>query len=221
LLRCIEPPRREGHRRRRDPGAARHGYGDRVPHADSPLPPRPAGRGGAARAQGKQGAARRHRRRTRQCDFLSGRGIHGRRLLALTETGYKLGRTTMAFHTAAVFEPARMPISVDFRRASRIALARHALRDANIAGLADWLRLARLEADPLRLGTLLFDAALARGGIFHVNARSWEIDGNHLWDDLAALLSYIANRPAVRYLTNSEVLAFISPGARPGRATDA
>jgi hypothetical protein len=62
---------------------------------------------------------------------------------ALAETGYELGRTTMAFHTAAVFEPARMPISVDFRRASRIALARHALRDANIAGLADWLRLAR------------------------------------------------------------------------------
>jgi len=140
---------------------------------------------------------------------------------ALAETGYELGRTTMAFHTAAVFEPARMPISVDFRRASRIALARHALRDANIAGLADWLRLARLEADPLRLGTLLFDAALARGGIFHVNARSWEIDGDLLWDDLAALLSYIANRPGVRYLTNSEVLAFISPGATPGRATDA
>ena len=51
-------------------------------------------------------------------------------------------------------------------------------------------------------------ATLARGGVFHVNARSWEIDGNRLWDDLAALLSYIANRPGVRYLTNSEVLAF-------------
>src|SRR5215831_16426810 len=36
---------------------------------------RPAGRGGAARVQGKQGAARRHRRRTRHRAFLSRRRI--------------------------------------------------------------------------------------------------------------------------------------------------
>jgi peptidoglycan-N-acetylglucosamine deacetylase len=140
---------------------------------------------------------------------------------ALAETGYALGRTTMAFRTAAAFDPARMPISVDFRRASRVALARHALRDANIAGLADWLRLAHMETDPVRLGRLLFDAALARGGIFHVNARSWEIEGNHLWDDLEALLSYVANRPGVHYLTNSEALDLTKLGSKLGPAARA
>ena len=68
-------------------------------------------------------------------------GIDGN---VLGETGYQLGRTTMAFCTAATFDPARMPISVEFRGAWRVALTRHALRDANLAGLADWLRTARL-----------------------------------------------------------------------------
>jgi peptidoglycan/xylan/chitin deacetylase (PgdA/CDA1 family) len=124
----------------------------------------------------------------------------------LAETGYVLGRTTMAFRTAAVFDATRMPISVDFRRASRVALARHALRDGNIGGLAEWLQLGRLETDPVRLGKLLFDAALARGGVFHVRARSWEINANDLWQELDGLLRYVANRPGVHYLTNIEAL---------------
>jgi hypothetical protein len=140
---------------------------------------------------------------------------------ALADTGYALGRTTMAFRVTAAFDPARMPISVDFRRAPPVALARHALRDANIAGLADWLRLARLEANPLRLGKLLFDAALARGGVFHVNARSWEIDAHDLWRDLDELFGYIANRPDVYYSTNTQVLNLTPPGLKLASAKPA
>jgi peptidoglycan/xylan/chitin deacetylase (PgdA/CDA1 family) len=138
--------------------------------------------------------------------------------VALAETGYTLGRTTMAFRTSTMFDPTRMPISIDFRRASRVALARHALRDANIAGLADWLRLARLETEPVKLGKLLFDAALARGGIFHLNARSWEIDGNGLWQELDALLSHVAHRPGVHYTTNSEALSLTQLEPQRGHA---
>ena len=123
---------------------------------------------------------------------------------ALAETGYALGRTTVAFRTAAAFERSRMPISVDFRRASHAALIRHALRDRNFGGLADWLRLARLHTDPVELGKSLFEAADARGGIIHVTARSWEVDGNGLWAQLDELLNYVANRPGVQYVTNSE-----------------
>jgi peptidoglycan/xylan/chitin deacetylase (PgdA/CDA1 family) len=137
---------------------------------------------------------------------------------ALAQTGYTLGRTTIAFRTSTMFDPVRMPISIDFRRASRVALARHALRDANIAGLADWLRVARLETDPVKLGKLLFDAALAHGGIFHLNARSWEIDGNGLWQDLDALLSHVAHRPGVHYATNSEALSLTRVEPQRGHA---
>jgi hypothetical protein len=124
----------------------------------------------------------------------------------------------MAFRTPTMFDPARMPISIDFRRASRAALMRHALRDANIVGLADWLRVARLETDPVKLGKALFDAALAHGGIFHVNARSWEIDGNDLWRDLDALLGHVAHRPGVHYVTNSEALSLTRLEPQRGHA---
>jgi len=135
---------------------------------------------------------------------------------ALAETGYALGRTTMAFRTSAAFDRARMPISVDFRRASHSALVRHALRDGNLGGLADWLWLARLETDPVKLGKVLFDAADTRGGIFHVNARSWEVESNGLSQQLDELLRYVANRPGVHYVTNSRALELRTGSAGGG-----
>ena len=125
---------------------------------------------------------------------------------ALVDTGYHLGRSTIAFRTAYDFDPSLMPISVEFCRNSRIAIIRHALRDGNLAGLGNWARLARLEVDPLSLGRLIFDEVLARGGIFHLNARSWEMESNELWREFEAIIRYIAQFPAVRHVTNSEAL---------------
>jgi peptidoglycan-N-acetylglucosamine deacetylase len=125
---------------------------------------------------------------------------------ALIDTGYRLGRSTIAFRTAYDFDPWLMPISVEFCRYSRIAIIRHALRDGNFAGLASWVQLARLEVDPLALGRLVFDQVTACGGIFHLNARSWEVEGNGLWRDFEAMVRYIAQFPAVRHVTNSETL---------------
>jgi peptidoglycan-N-acetylglucosamine deacetylase len=125
---------------------------------------------------------------------------------ALIDTGYRLGRSTMAFRTAYDFDPWLMPISIEFCRYSRIAIIRHALRDGNLAGLANWMQLARLEVDPLALGRLVFDRVTARGGLFHLNARSWEVEASGLWRDFEAMVRYIAQFPAVRHATNSESL---------------
>ena len=125
---------------------------------------------------------------------------------ALVETGYRVGRSTAAFRFAYDFDPLLMPISVEFCRHSRIAITRHAVRDGNLAGLMNWARIARLEVDPLSLGRLIFDRVFALGGVFHLNARSWEIDRNELWRDLQAMLHHIAKNPGISHLTNSEVL---------------
>lgn len=125
---------------------------------------------------------------------------------ALVETGYRLGRSTVAFRTAYDFDPLLMPISIEFCRYPRTAITRHALRDRNLAGLMNWARIARLEADPLSLGRLMFDHVLAYGGIFHLNARSWEVDGNELWPALQAMVRHVAKHPGILYSTNSEVL---------------
>lgn len=125
---------------------------------------------------------------------------------ALVETGYRVGRSTIAFRTAYNFDPLLMPISIEFCRYSRTAITRHALRDGNVAGLVNWARIARLEVDPLSLGRLIFDDVLSHGGIFHLSARSWEIDGNELWRELEAIVHYIAGHPGIRHSTNSEIL---------------
>lgn len=126
---------------------------------------------------------------------------------ALAETGYRLGRSTVEFRTASKFDPLLMPVSAEFCRRSRTAIIRHALRDGNLAGLTNWARNLRVEPDPLRLGRLMFDDVCARGGIFHLTARSWEIDNGELWRDLEAMLGYIAGDPGIRYTTNSQALA--------------
>jgi peptidoglycan-N-acetylglucosamine deacetylase len=123
---------------------------------------------------------------------------------ALAETGSTIGRSTAAFRTGRDFDPLLMPISVEFCRASRTAIARHALRDGNVAGLLSWWRIGRLETHPVALSRRLFDAALANGGVFHLNARSWEIDKSGLWQDLENAIGYVAGRPGVHYATNSD-----------------
>ncbi len=123
---------------------------------------------------------------------------------ALAETGYTLGRSTVAFRTSRDFDPLLMPISVEFRRASRRSIARHALRDGNLTGLAHWVQVARFDTAPVALSTRMFDAALGSDGVFHLNARSWEIDQNGLWSDLETALRHVSHRPGVEYVTNSE-----------------
>ncbi len=125
---------------------------------------------------------------------------------ALAATGYIYGRTTVAFRLGRTFDPELMPISYEFWHMPRIAISRHALRDGNILGLCNWLRVTRLGTDPVALGRMLFDAAHARGGIFHLNARSWEIDQRNLWGELETVLHHVANRPDVRYMTNGEAI---------------
>ena len=127
---------------------------------------------------------------------------------ALADTGYRLGRSTIAFRTAYDFDPLLMPISLEFCPYSRFAITRHALRDSNLTGLTNWARIAKLETDPLSLGRLMFDETSRRGGIFHLNARSWEIEQNNLWDQLGQMMQYIARHPDSHPATNSQVLSF-------------
>lgn len=126
-------------------------------------------------------------------------------LEAWRNAGYTLGRTTKAFQTSPAFEPHLMPITVDFFKHPRFAIARHAARDVNIGGLFNWAR-AGLTNDPLRLARYFFDKAAKNGGLFHLYARSWEIEDFGLWGELDALLRHIASHKNVRFVTNSGAL---------------
>ncbi|MGD9531174.1 MAG: polysaccharide deacetylase family protein [Pseudonocardia sp.] len=86
----------------------------------------------------------------------------------------------------------------------------HAYR--HLCDLPDMLRLSK--GSPRRtahyfwnwdiLAMALFDQVLATGGVYHLWGHSWEIDQNRDWERLERVLGYIARRPGVRYVTNSE-----------------
>ena len=125
---------------------------------------------------------------------------------AVADAGYRLGRTTIAFRTSTEFDAYRMPVSIQFSRHSRSALVRHALKDSNFRGLADWWQYGRLENDPLRLAELTFEHVLRSGGIFHLWGHSWEIESQGLWKPLESLFKRIVSRSGIQFLTNAQTL---------------
>ncbi|MFC2021449.1 polysaccharide deacetylase family protein [Chloroflexota bacterium] len=52
---------------------------------------------------------------------------------------------------------------------------------------------------------LLFDAALAQGGVYHIWGHSQEIYQKGEWEKFDRVLNYISNKEGVRYLTNGEI----------------
>ena len=143
---------------------------------------------------------------------------------AFRAAGYRLGRTTEAFHWSYDFDPMRMPVTVEFQRATRLMIARRAARDANVRGMWRWLYAAGLETDPIRLARCLFAAVARQGGVFHLIGRSADVESMGLWDELGALLRDIGAHPGCRAETNSGVLTAtrqalpsLAPGAAPAR----
>jgi peptidoglycan/xylan/chitin deacetylase (PgdA/CDA1 family) len=127
------------------------------------------------------------------------------------ECGYDLARTTVAFRTSARFDRARMPITVEFIPLARFGHLRHAVRDGNLRGLAHWWRLTRADADLERISQLFFADVIQKGGIFHLYARSWQIEQLGLWPAFERVLDHVARWDEVRYLTNAGAAAARDP----------
>jgi peptidoglycan-N-acetylglucosamine deacetylase len=66
----------------------------------------------------------------------------------------------------------------------------------SIKSLADWEIKAKL----------LFDLAIADGGIWHLWGHSWEIGDHNDWSKLERVLNYVSHRPGVLYASNGETI---------------
>jgi hypothetical protein len=124
---------------------------------------------------------------------------------AVPACGYRLARTTIAFRTQASFDPFRMPITIEFIPLTRFGHARHAARDGNLRGILRWWRLTRAETDLGAAAQTFFDHVIHSGGIFHLYARSWQIEQLGLWEAFDRVLDHVARWEEVRYLTNRGV----------------
>jgi peptidoglycan/xylan/chitin deacetylase (PgdA/CDA1 family) len=108
------------------------------------------------------------------------------------EAGYKVARTTVGFRTERNFDPACMPVSVQFVPHRRHIHLRHALKEGNAKGLLNWYRYCRLESDLQQLCRRMLDRAKDVGGVFHLWGHSWEVDQLGLWRQLENVLSTAA-----------------------------
>jgi peptidoglycan-N-acetylglucosamine deacetylase len=123
------------------------------------------------------------------------------------ECGYRSARTTVAWRTKAPSDALRMPVTVMLLPLTRYEHVRHAGRDGNWTGLVRWWRLTRADCDLFRTSQLFFDAVLQKGGVFHLYARSWQIEHLGMWEAFGRILDHVARWKEVRYVPNSGVLS--------------
>jgi peptidoglycan/xylan/chitin deacetylase (PgdA/CDA1 family) len=136
--------------------------------------------------------------------FPKGR-FNSRTCTLVREAGYKLARTTVGFHMERRFDPSCMPVSVQFVRHPRSIHIRHALKEANVKGLLNWLRLCGLVTDLERLCLMMMKSAAAEGGLFHIWGHSWEVDALGLWRQLEQVFQ-TASSMRLEARTNSQLL---------------
>lgn len=110
--------------------------------------------------------------------------------------GFKAARTCEHARSDRVADPFEWNISLHASNGSPLMSLKICLKSGiSVRSLLDWEIRAKL----------LFNAALRRGGIYHIWGHSQEISKKDEWDKLDRVLDFISNREGVKYLTNGEI----------------
>ena len=143
--------------------------------------------------------------------FCYPRGKFNRRVRGwAAEAGYRSARTTVAFRTETTFHPFSMPVSLQIFPHSPQVHFRHALKEGNLPGLANWGIHWSGETDLEGLAARMLDYILNNGGVLHLWGHSWEIERHGLWGTVEKVLGLISGRAEVSYLTNGQVVEQLS-----------
>ena len=138
-------------------------------------------------------------------------GRHNSKVIAsVRQAGFVGARTTTMLARELIFNPFRMPTSIQAFPHSRLDYLKNFLTSGDFR--RTWSHLAGLSSacNWVGLAAHLFDSVLANGGVWHLYGHSWEVNDFKLWNDLKVVLDYIANRPGVLYLPNSELVRFVT-----------
>jgi len=133
-------------------------------------------------------------------------GKVNRRVLRCVEhAGYQGARTTRMLCYSLKFPRFEMPTTLQAFPLRPGHYLRNLARGANVARLADYAVRLRRAGSWVDVGKTLFDRVLEKGGCWHLYGHSWELEDLNLWKQLDDLLSYVAQRPSVHYVTNAGV----------------
>jgi peptidoglycan/xylan/chitin deacetylase (PgdA/CDA1 family) len=124
--------------------------------------------------------------------------------------GYEGARTTRLFRQRLDFDPFQMPVSLFAYPKVFNFCAKELLKARNLRRFLTLIPQILRTNSWVALGKALFDQVSKGGGVWHLFGHSWEIEQLGLWDDLKEILDYVSGREGVRYVTNAEVLTFLS-----------
>jgi peptidoglycan-N-acetylglucosamine deacetylase len=151
--------------------------------------------------------------------FAYPRGRHNAKVIAsLKRAGYTGARTTAMLAYELRFDPFRMPTSVHVFPHSRISYLRNLVRAWNIRRTWVYATHLRCASNWVEFAKLIFDAVMAKGGLWHLYGHSWEIEELQLWDGFKEVLDYVSNRPGVLYLANGAVVSLQATGSMAAEA---
>lgn len=122
----------------------------------------------------------------------------------VTETGYRVGRTTDSHHVGPRVDPLLMPTTLQVYPHRRMTYLRHAVREANLSGIRNLPALGPARDVAHALGRAVRLARL-RHGFVHLWGHSWEIADSVGWDGLETLFDALRSLPDARFVTNAEL----------------
>jgi peptidoglycan/xylan/chitin deacetylase (PgdA/CDA1 family) len=136
-------------------------------------------------------------------------GRHNSNVIAsVRRAGFVGARTTAMLARELIFDPFRMPTSVQAFPHSQLDYLKNFISSGDFR--RTWHHLGRLPRARhwVELAMHLFDSVVNSGGVWHLYGHSWEINDFKLWQDLRVVLGYVSNRQGVLYLPNSGVVSF-------------
>ncbi len=120
--------------------------------------------------------------------------------LLAEELGFKVARTVSRFSLSPVSKPFEMKTSIHtYDHYSDIFQVMKFAKFNPFKFLNYFLHWDRQ-------AIAMFDQVLKNGGVFHLWGHSWEVEGHNDWERLEKVLAYIANRPGVEYVVNSQLV---------------
>jgi peptidoglycan-N-acetylglucosamine deacetylase len=134
-------------------------------------------------------------------------GSYNRRTIrAVEKAGFEGARTVRMLSRSLAFKRYEMPTTVQAYPHTPLAYLKNLGKQCDFPGLYKFATDLHSCESWVQLGKKLFDQVLREGGIWHLYGHSWELEALNLWEQLAELLDYVADRAGVAYLTNGQVL---------------
>jgi peptidoglycan/xylan/chitin deacetylase (PgdA/CDA1 family) len=139
--------------------------------------------------------------------FCYPKGSYNQRTIrAVEKAGFEGARTVQMLSRSLAFKRFEMPTTLQAYPHTPLTYLKNLGKQCNFLGLYRYVSDLHRCKNWVQLGKKLFDQVLREGGIWHLYGHSWELEDLNLWEQLAEMLDYVADRPGVAYVTNGQML---------------